>query len=45
LATRFGDRTQQTYFQKLEAFVDEERASHAIFPPEEQVFSALQLTR
>ncbi len=32
------------YFQKLEAFVDEERRTQTIFPPEEEVFSALELT-
>jgi uracil-DNA glycosylase len=32
------------YFQKLEQFVDEERAAHEVYPPQEQVFSALELT-
>jgi uracil-DNA glycosylase len=34
----------QPYFQKLEAFVDEERKNHSVFPPEPEVFSALNLT-
>jgi uracil-DNA glycosylase len=32
------------YFQKLEQFVDAERATHNVYPPQEQVFSALELT-
>jgi uracil-DNA glycosylase len=32
------------YFQKLETFVDEERAAHTIFPPPDEVFSSLELT-
>lgn len=35
---------QQPYFQLLEKFVDEERATQTIFPPEDEVFSALELT-
>jgi uracil-DNA glycosylase len=35
---------EKPYFKKLEAFVDQERASKEIFPPEEDVFSAFQLT-
>lgn len=31
------------YFKKLEAFVDGERAAHQVFPPEDEVFTALQL--
>lgn len=34
----------QPYFSQLELFVDEERRSHTVFPPEPEVFSALQLT-
>ena len=32
------------YFQKLSQFVDEERQRSTVFPPEDEVFSALQLT-
>lgn len=35
---------EKPYFQKLEQFVDAERAAHEIYPPENQVFSALELT-
>jgi uracil-DNA glycosylase len=32
------------YFQKLAQFVDEERQQQTVFPPEDEVFSALRLT-
>jgi uracil-DNA glycosylase len=32
------------YIAKLEAFLEAERETHQVFPPEEQVFSALELT-
>jgi uracil-DNA glycosylase len=32
------------YFQKLAQFVDEERRQATVFPPEDEVFSALRLT-
>jgi uracil-DNA glycosylase len=32
------------YFQKLSQFVDEERQNYTVFPPEDEVFSALRLT-
>lgn len=32
------------YFQKLASFVAEERAAHPVFPPEEDVFAALEHT-
>jgi uracil-DNA glycosylase len=32
------------YFQKLSQFVDEERQHSTVFPPEDEVFSALRLT-
>jgi uracil-DNA glycosylase len=32
------------YFQALVEFVDEERAKHKVFPPEDRVFSALEAT-
>lgn len=31
------------YFKKLSDFVDGERAAHQVFPPEDEVFTALQL--
>ncbi len=33
----------QTYWPKLQAFVAEERANHAVYPPAEEVYSAFQL--
>ncbi|GHO44868.1 uracil-DNA glycosylase [Ktedonospora formicarum] len=35
---------EKDYFKKLETFVDGERAQHEVFPPEQDVFSALKLT-
>ncbi len=35
---------QKPYFQKLAEFVDKERQEHTVFPPEDEVFSALRLT-
>ncbi len=32
------------YFAKLQSFVDDERKKHSVFPPENDVFSSLQLT-
>jgi uracil-DNA glycosylase len=32
------------YFKALKEFVDEERANHQVFPPEEDVFNALKYT-
>lgn len=41
-----GDEFDKAYFQRLEAFVDGERQAHPgrIYPPEDEVFAALQLT-
>lgn len=39
-----GAETDKPYFQKLATFLDEERASKTVFPPEEDVFRALALT-
>jgi uracil-DNA glycosylase len=36
--------TQQPYWEKLQAYLAQERAEHTIFPPEEDVFRALELT-
>src|SRR5882724_7082733 len=35
---------EKPYFQKLEQFVDKERSQYTIFPPEEDVFNALNYT-
>jgi uracil-DNA glycosylase len=35
---------EKPYFKALEKFVDQERKAHKIFPPEDEVFSAFQLT-
>ena len=34
----------QEYWKQLQQFVFEERSSHAVFPPHEEVFAALKLT-
>lgn len=39
-----ADEIQKPYFAKLEAFVEEERKNHTIFPPPEDVFAALEAT-
>lgn len=39
-----GREFDEPYFQDLVKFVDEERAQQKIFPPEDDVFSAFQLT-
>ncbi len=39
-----GDELKQPYFKKLQAFLAEERAQYTVFPPEPEVFTALQLT-
>jgi uracil-DNA glycosylase len=39
-----ADELQKPYIANLEAFVAEERTQHTIFPPEAEVFSALELT-
>jgi uracil-DNA glycosylase len=36
--------TRKPYFEKLQAFLAEERAAHIVFPPEPEVFTALKLT-
>jgi uracil-DNA glycosylase len=36
--------TEQDYYHALEAFVDAERAKHLVCPPEDEVFTALDLT-
>jgi uracil-DNA glycosylase len=39
-----ADELAQPYFAKLSAFVDAERATHTVYPPESDVFNALKLT-
>jgi uracil-DNA glycosylase len=39
-----GDELAKPYFQELEAFLTEERQQGDVFPPDEQVFTALELT-
>jgi uracil-DNA glycosylase len=39
-----GGEFELPYFEKLEAFVDGERARHEVFPPEEDVFNAFEAT-
>ena len=39
-----GAELEEPYFQLLRGFVDRERRSHEVYPPEEEVFAALELT-
>lgn len=39
-----ADEIEKPYFQELARFVAEERKTHQVFPPEDEVFSALELT-
>ena len=39
-----GGESDNPYFPELEAFLDGERAGHKVFPPEGEVFAALELT-
>jgi uracil-DNA glycosylase len=39
-----GEELTKPYFQKLEQFLAEERRTCTIFPPRDQIFSALELT-
>ena len=36
--------TEKPYYHKLQQFLAEERREHTIFPPEPEVFTALELT-
>lgn len=38
------DEIEKPYFEKLRAFVDEERERHTVYPPEEDLFTALEAT-
>jgi uracil-DNA glycosylase len=35
---------EKPYFKELEAFVEQERADHTVFPPPDEVFHALEVT-
>jgi uracil-DNA glycosylase len=39
-----GAEIEKPYFQDLQRFLAEERSAHQVFPPEAEVFSALELT-
>ncbi len=39
-----GDEPAKPYYQKLQAFVSAERARYTVYPPEDEVFSALKIT-
>ena len=39
-----GEELDKPYFHKLTEFLDAERAEHKVFPPADNVFSALELT-
>ncbi len=39
-----GDEPSKPYYQKLEAFLAAERARHTVYPPEDEVYFALQTT-
>src|ERR1700742_654267 len=39
-----GDEFEKPYFQELSKFVEGERKKHQVFPPENEVFSAFELT-
>lgn len=39
-----GDELDRPYFRELAKFVDDERRSSVIYPPEADVFNALKLT-
>ncbi len=39
-----GDDMRQPYLGHLEAFLETERAAHQVFPPDDEVFRALELT-
>jgi uracil-DNA glycosylase len=42
--TLLNPEFEKPYFQKLQQFVDEERQNYSVFPPEQDVFAALNLT-
>ncbi|MEM9923985.1 MAG: uracil-DNA glycosylase [Cyanobacteria bacterium P01_D01_bin.50] len=42
--TVLGEELEKTYFKELQNFIQEERKSQIIYPPQEDVFSAFELT-
>lgn len=40
-----GEELDKPYFHKLEEFLTKERARYTVYPPQEEVFTALKLTR
>ena len=42
--SHLGGETSERYFHELLAFVESERATRKVFPPEEDVFRAFELT-
>lgn len=39
-----GDELNKPYFENLKVFLEEERRNHTVYPPEKEVFQALQAT-
>lgn len=39
-----SDETEKPYFYKLRDFLEKERREHTVYPPEDEVFTALELT-
>jgi uracil-DNA glycosylase len=39
-----GDELDKPYFKNLRKFLEEERETHTVYPPEDEVFSALKIT-
>jgi uracil-DNA glycosylase len=39
-----GQELEKPYFEKLRAFLEKERTEHTVYPPEDKVFQALELT-
>jgi uracil-DNA glycosylase len=39
-----GEETRKPYYQALTAFLEEERSRYTVYPPEDEVFQALELT-
>jgi uracil-DNA glycosylase len=42
--TTLAGETEQPYYHKLQQFLEVERNQHTVFPPEPEVFTALELT-
>jgi uracil-DNA glycosylase len=40
-----ANETNKPYYQNLQSFLEEERRQHQVFPPEHEIFSALNITR